>query len=529
MLSLKQISKKYNGFTALDRVDLEVKPGRVHGLVGLNGSGKTTLLGIISGQSVIQKTGGFSGSFVFNGKTCRFTRPAQAVAAGIGMVHQEFALIPGMDVTENISLSRESVNEWTRRILGRDLCLIDRPANRKRAKRILDGLCPDLDPDLLCSHLPVAMKQFVEMARELNRESLKLLLLDEPTAVLGPADAGRLIDAVRQAAQQGTAALYVSHRLEEVAACCHEVTVLRNGSVAGFLENDPEDPDMRKQVLGRLSQLMVGKKLTAAGRRSTRSAGKTPFLEVKNLSVDKHGDRLENLNLTVYQSEILGITSLSGHGRSALGPGLFGLCQTRGEVRLKNRALTRFSPREMIQNRVWMLPEDRREQGLLADHSILENMTFAPVQTGRNFVKKGILPFSRKTDQRQCREYARDTVAALDIQCRSMFQPVGELSGGNQQKVCMAHAMAMAPDLLFVGDPTRGIDIAAKEAVLQLLARTREEKGTTLIISSGEVDELRRICDRIAVFYRGRLFDILDPDQDEADFNQACAGQGAIL
>ncbi|WP_022665802.1 sugar ABC transporter ATP-binding protein [Desulfospira joergensenii] len=528
MLSLKKITKQYNGFTALDGVNLEVEPGRIHGLVGLNGSGKTTLLGIISGQSVIRETGGFSGSFEFNGKKRCFARPAQASAAGIGMVHQEFALIPGMDVAENISLSRESVKAWTQRLLGRDLSMIDPKANQKKAEKILDRLNPELDPNLLCADLPVAMKQFVEMARELNREPLKMLLLDEPTAVLGPADAGRLMDAVRLAAQKGTAVLYVSHRLEEVAACCHGITVLRNGRVAGCLENDPQDPGGRKRMVSQLSALMVGKKVFQKARKPKTNTNRPPFLEVASLSVDKPGDRLDHLDLTVYQGEILGITSLSGHGRTALGAGLFGLCRARGRVRLKSRDLTRFSPEEMIQNRVWMLPEDRREHGLLADHSIVENMTFAPVQTGQGFVKKG-LPFFRGIDQKGCRKYARESVADLDIQCRSVFQKAGELSGGNQQKVCMAHAMAMDPDLLFVGDPTRGIDIAAKESVLRLLARTREEKGTTLVISSGEVEELRRICDRIAVFYRGQLFDILDPERDEADFTLACAGQREAL
>ncbi len=529
MLSLKEITKQFNGFTALDGVDLEIKPGRIHGLVGLNGSGKTTLMGIVSGQAVIHRTGGFSGSFEFDGVQRNFTRPSQAAAAGIGMVHQEFALISGMDAADNISLSGEAIKPWTRKLLGHDLAMIDRRNNQARAQKILDILCPDLSPDLTCGHLPVAMKQFVEVARELNRDNLKLLLLDEPTAVLGPSDANRLLDAVRKTAEKGVAILYVSHRLEEVAACCHEVTVLRNGRVKGVLSHDPKDLSQSQPFVARLSELVAGRRSTKDAFTTGPTAKRTPLLKVKDLFVDKAGDRLSGLNLTVYKGEILGITSLSGHGRTALGPGLFGLCPARGTIRLNQKPLARLSPETMIKNRIWMLPEDRREQGILGDHSILENMTFAAVQNGQNFIKKGPFSLMRICDREGCRAYAKKSVQDLAIQCRSIYQNAGELSGGNQQKVCMAHAMAMAPDLLFVGDPTRGIDIAAKESVLTLLARAREERGTTLVVSSSEVDELKRICDRIAVLYKGKLFDILDPDRDEADFNRVCAGQRATL
>lgn len=513
MLSLENIGKQYNGYTALEGVNLQVAAGSIHGLVGLNGSGKTTLLGIVSGQSVIPETGGFSGRFRFDGKQRTFTRPDQAVSAGIGMVHQEFALIPGMTVAENISISRESTIGWTGRILGRDLSCIDRDGNRKSAGQLTAALGKELDPDLPCAHLPVSLKQFVEMARELNRSPLKLLLLDEPTAVMGPADARRLIRAVRQLARKGTAVLYVSHRLEEVADCCHGISVLRNGRLAGCLENDPDSRKDKTPFKERVSRLMTGKTVRPRARSRASVTVRPPILETAGLAVDKPGDGLKGLDLTVYQGEILGITSLSGHGRTALGPGIMGLFPTRGQVRLNKELLNGRSPGTMIRKGVWMMPEDRRTQGLLADHTIVENMTFAPVQTGRGFVRKSVLPLGYRADQTQCRAYARRCVSELDIRCRSIFQKAGELSGGNQQKVCLAHALAMSPDLLFVGDPTRGIDIAAREAILDLLVRTRAEQGTTLVISSAEKDELRRICDRIAVLHDGILTDILAPDQ----------------
>lgn len=519
MLSLFNISKAYQGYFALDNIDMDVASGEIHGLVGVNGSGKTTLLNILSGQTLIQDTGGFSGTFCLDGKKQRFSDPGQAIRAGIGMVHQEFALVPDLSVADNISLSREQVNPWTRKYLGRDLSLIDRPGNRERARCLLSEMGIDLDPDLLAGNLSVAMKQFVEVARELNRKHLKLLLLDEPTAVLGQKDAQCLVKSVQALAKKGIAVIYVSHRLNEVAACCERITVLENGKKTGCLVSERVENPIKT-----MSKLMVGGQVKKTVRSPVVSFNKQPLLQVENFMADKAGDALTGLDLTVFQGEILGIISLSGHGRTGLAAGLMGLCPASGKVVIKTRPVTDFSPLAMNSHGVWMLAEERETQGLLMDQSLTENMSFAPVQIGKGFVKKNIIPFVRVADKKKCMAYASQSIENLDIICRSALQKAGELSGGNQQKVCLAHALAMAPDLLFVTDPTRGVDIAAKEAILDLLITTHARENMTLVISSGELEELRRICDRIAVLYQGRLFTVLTPDWDEQAFALACSG-----
>ncbi len=651
MLSLSNITKYYKGYPALENIDLKVAPGEVHGLVGVNGSGKTTLLNILSGQTVIRHTGGFSGSFLLDGKERAFSHPGQAIKAGIGMVHQAFALVPDLSVADNIALSGERIIPWTRKYLGRDLSLIDRQGNRKRARELLSAMGIDLDPDLPAGRLSVAMKQFVEMARELNRKHMKLLLLDEPTAVLGREDAQCLIRTVQSLADRGTAVVYVSHRLGEVAACCDRITVLQNGKKTGCLINGggsqysnslkpplktiktpidstkasldsaklplnsakapldsaktplnsakapldsakapldfakapldfakaplnsakapldstklplnstkvplnstkvplnsakahldsaktPLDsakahPDSGRSdaheanLIKAMSTLMVEGRVKKTTRRPVPSLKKKPILQVADFRADKAGDSLNGLDLTVFRGEILGITSLSGHGRTGLAAGLMGLCPASGKVIVNDRAVIEFSPPTMNDHGVWMLTEERETQGLLMDHSLVENMSFAPVQIGKGFVKKTILPFLRVADQKKCLDHARRSIKALDIRCRSVFQKAGELSGGNQQKVCLAHALAMAPALLFVTDPTRGVDIAAREAILDLLVTTHAREKMTLVISSGELEELRRVCDRIAVLYRGRLFAVLTPDRDEEAFALACSG-----
>lgn len=516
MLELRNISKTFGAFHALKSVSLAIRPGEIHGLVGANGSGKSTLLNIISGQRIIHDTGGFRGELLYENEPRRFASPGHAIGAGIGMVHQEFALIPGLSVSENISLTGEKIIEFSRKFLGNDLACINRSANKANASAILRRMGIDLDPGLDTGNLSVSMKQFVEIAREFNRDRLKLLLLDEPTAVLGTDDAARLMDAVKGIAEHGTAVLYVSHRLEEIVSFCDRVTVLRNGEVAGSL-------DKKQNGIKALSDLMVGEKVIKTNRTPMKASEK-PVIQFSSFSVEKPGDRLESLDLAVFKGEILGITSLSGHGRTAIGPGIMGICPSGGSVILHGKALHANQPLKMIKKNIWMLPEDRRGEGLLADHSIMENMTFTAIQTQKKFIRKTPVPFISFPDEKKCRAYAESCIEALDINCRSVFQKVRELSGGNQQKVCIANALSMTPDILFVNDPTRGIDIAAKESILGLLVNAHATHGMTLVISSGELEELRRICDRIVVLYRGRLFDVLSPDRNEKDFILACSG-----
>lgn len=516
MLELKNISKSYGGFPALNSVSLKVAPGEIHGLIGMNGSGKSTLLNILSGQKIIGETGGFKGEIWLENKQRCFTSPGQAILSGIGMVHQEFALFPGLSVSENISLAGEKTFPWSRKLLGDDLALINRPENRANATALLMHMGIDLDPDMSAGLLSVSMKQFVEMAREINRNRLKLLLLDEPTAALGADDVKRLMTAVKGIARNGTAVLYVSHRLEEVIALCDHATVLRNGEAVGCLE-------AKQANIKSLSRLMVGGNVQKT-IRSPVSTGKQPAIQLSAFCVEKPGDPLKGLDLTIFKNEILGVTSLSGHGRTAIGNGFMGIHPSKGSVTLYENPLQKLDPWTMIRKKIWMLPEDRRTDGLLLDHSVMDNMTFTAIHTHKTYVKKTWIPFLNFPDKKKCKAYADTHIKALDIHCRSPFQKVSELSGGNQQKVCIAAALSLQPDILFVNDPTRGVDISAKESILSLLIQAHGVNGLTLIVSSGEIDELKRICDRIAVLYKGRLFDIFSPGRDENDFILACSG-----
>lgn len=516
MLELKNISKSYNGFPALKSVSLKVHPGQIHGLVGVNGSGKSTLCHILSGQSVIHDTGGFEGELWFENKQRCFISPGQAISAGIGMVHQEFALLSGLNVSENISLAKEKTFHWTRRLLGKDLACIDTFENKVNGAALLRKLGIDLDPELAAGSLPVSVKQFVELARELNRNRLKLLLLDEPTAALGTDDANRLMAAVRTAAQTGMAIIYISHRLEEVVSLCDRVTILRNGKIADSVSGEQSN-------VKQLSLLMTGTRVEKTKRLPTDTA-QVPAVRLSGFKSAKPGDAIKSLDLTIFKGEILGVTSLSGHGRSALGPGLMGIYPSEGKIRLNDRLVRSVQPLEMIRRGFWMVPEDRRTEGLLPDHSVMENMTFAAVQSRKKYLRRTGIPFMHFPDKKRCLAYADFCIKRLDIHCRSAFQKAGELSGGNQQKVCIAAALAMKPQILFVNDPTRGIDVEAKESILKLLIQAHKKQNMTLIVASGELDELKRICDRIAVIYNGRLFDILSPDRDDNDFVLACSG-----
>jgi len=582
VFELKNISKSYGSYCALKDVNITIHTGEILGLAGVNGSGKSTLLNILSGQAIIGKTGGFSGEILFKDnslekKTVTFLSPKDAISLGIGMVHQEFALLSTLTVAENITLTRENTIPFTEKVLGRSLACIDEEADIATATSVLNSIAThkpgearidgevapfmDIHPGTITGDLSVGMRQFVEIAREMSRSDLTLLLLDEPTAVLNKAETEQLMGAVRQIAARGTSILYVSHRIEELISLCDRITVLKGGEVAGSVEKSDLTGNITHDIK-KISRLMVGGSVIKTRRAAVKRAAETPpdkggsvtgswsrpAITTYNFTVDKPGDPLKGLDLTIFKGEIIGITALSGHGRNALGAGIMGLHPTGGQLTLYGEKITLSDSegvsKKMIEKNIWLVAEERRTHGLLMDHSIAENITFAAIQNKKMFVKKSSLPFMKKfiqqiisnsgfeflsafitsPDNEACKNHALSCVKELDIQCSSVFQKTGELSGGNQQKVCIAAALTMEPDILFVSEPTRGIDIAGKEAILNLLVKAHQKLGMTIIISSGELDELRRICDRIAVIYQGRLFDIFPPDTGEEEFALAFSG-----
>ena len=383
---------------------------------------------------------------------------------------------------------------------------------------MLETLGVGLDPGVPVADLSVAMQQFVEIAREIEREDLRLLLLDEPTAALNAQDIEKLMGVLRVLAARGTPIIYVSHRLEEIMDLCHSITVLRDGEVVGSYQKGAFD-------LETIAEDMIGRSLVKASKPATTRPGE-PVIKLEGFSVAMPGEHRGAIDLEIRKGEILGLAGLSGQGRSALGYGIMGLYPSQGRVEIRGEAVPVLKPSAMIDRGVFLLPEDRRFHGLLLDHSVADNIVFTARQRRNGFLHAFPIAALRLADRRATRRYAKECVTRFDIACRSVSQRVRELSGGNQQKVCLARALALAPEILFVSEPTRGVDIAAKELILDLLIQTNRVQGTTLVLASSELEELQRVCDRIAVLYEGSVVAILAPDAQERDFALAFAGKG---
>lgn len=518
MIILKNISKKFGNHTALNSISLTIGEGEIHGIAGANGSGKSTLLNILFGNPVIRNTGGYSGDIFIHGRKAVIHIPKSSSDYGIGMIHQEFALIPDMSADENIALCREKTYALTEKIFGKNFALIDRRRTREAANHIMESLGIHIESNLRVAHLPVNLKQFIAIAREISKENLSLLMLDEPTSALNRNDSEMLLNTVKKLSQKCCSVLYVSHRIEEMMNICDAITVLRDGkNIAQYHKKDEFDLDT-------ISTAIVGERTVKAVRKASQR-GSHPVMTFKNFSVNMPHEQISDLTMEIFRGEILGVTSLSGHGKSALGYGVTGFYETGGQVILENEKLDIADSRNTLSKGILFIPEDRREKGLLLSQSVMKNMVFTALQTSDNYyLHRFPLPFLSLIHHKNCRKYAEDSVEKFGINCRSVHQKTGELSGGNQQKVCIARACAVNPEILFISEPTRGVDIRAKEIILETLLDISENFGATVIISSGEIEELKRVCDRIAVLYKGKLFAVLSPEHSDKVFFQAMSG-----
>jgi simple sugar transport system ATP-binding protein len=519
ILELRDIAKEFHANRVLKGVSLAVRPGSIHALVGENGAGKSTLMNILFGMPVIWETGGYRGQVVLEGREVKFESPAQAMAAGLGMVHQEFMLIPGFSVAENIKLNREPTRpNVLSRVFGPALESLDRATIGADARAALDRVGLSIDEWLPVAGLPVGHMQFIEIAREVDKRNARLLIFDEPTAVLAESEATELLAVMKSLAAKGLGILFITHRLDEVLAVADEITVLRDGAVVGRL-------DPAATTVGEIAALMVGRPAKIAEARSVaeRAAG-VPALEIDDLRVDMPGERVEGVSLTVRKGEILGIGGLAGHGKIGIANGLMGLHPARGRVMKDGAPLELNDPRAAIRTGLAFVSEDRRGVGILPDESIELNIALTAIEAQNRFLLPGPIDPLRLIDGAAVRRHARSMIERLDIRCTGPRQPVRRLSGGNQQKVCLARAMTLEPDTLLVSEPTRGIDVGAKERVLEIL-RGLNREGMTLVVTSSELAELRAICDRIALVYRGRIEAILPPDASDQAFGLAMAGE----
>jgi len=519
LLEFKNITKSYAGNTVLKNLNLDIRAGEIHALVGENGAGKSTLMNILFGMPVIHDTGGFEGSFELDGKPVDVRSPFHAMELGIGMVHQEFMLIPGFTVTENIKINREIkrdtfFNKLTSKLFGSRIQTLDRKAMSEDAKKAISTLGIGIEEYAMVMGMPVGHMQFVEIAREIDKTNIRLLVLDEPTAVLTENEAETLISAMRNMAKNGISIVFISHRLDEITAASDRVTILRDGEL--IVTKDTKDTNVLE-----LAELMVGREVSIDREDSDRIGSDDIILTIKNLEVAMPGERVRGVDLEVRKGEILGIGGLAGQGKLGIANGIIGLFAARGEVIFEGKPLPLQNAKAALDAGIAFVSEDRKGVGLLLEESIELNIAFAAMQVRNDFLRKiGPLRFF---DHARARDHAVAMIQELDVRCTSSLQPVGRLSGGNQQKVCLARALTQKPKLLFVSEPTRGIDIGAKKLILDILLKLAEE-GMTIVMTSSELAELRSICDRIAIICEGQVAGTLLPDAPAADFGLMMSG-----
>jgi ABC-type sugar transport system ATPase subunit len=492
ILIAKQISKQFPGVLALDNVDLELFPGEVHALVGENGAGKSTLIKVLGGQH--RPT---SGTLIMNGRPVHFDNPRQSQSAGISVINQEFNLIPQLTIAENIFLGREP-----RHATG----LIDWKTINEHSASLLRELGMTVSPRMRVEYLSVADRQLVEVAKALSQD-FRVMIMDEPTAALNSAEVERLFSIIANLRQRGIAVLYVSHRLSEIFRIADRVTVLRDGRrVDTRLIGDLTEDDVITMMIGRsLADYAVHKGAPSENRVA---------LSVRNLSIP---NAARDITFDLYYGEVLGVAGLIGSGRSELMRALFGvLPYAGGEISIDGRAVDISSPIQALREGIFMLPEDRKVEGLFPDLSVLDNiMVKRPRENDRALAR---LFLARKTE----RGLYRQLLETLAIRAHSPEQLIATLSGGNQQKALLGRALISRARILLLNEPTRGVDIGTKVEIHELIRRLAQE-GCAVMVSSSDVPELVKISDRCLVLSGGSMTGLLQGLQVNEDNILACA------
>lgn len=488
-IEMCSITKRFGRVIANQAINFSVKAGEIHALLGENGAGKTTLMNMLCGLYEPDQ-----GEIRVQDQLVRFRAPRDAIAAGIGMVHQHFMLVEPFTVAENIVLGQS----------GRGLIRESPKRLEARLEALANQYGLRIDPTAQIWQLSVGEQQRVEIFKALYRNA-KVLILDEPTAVLTPQEAEDLMTTLRGLARQGTAIVFISHKLNEVMAVCDRVTVLRDGQAIGTVAI--QDCTERK-----LAQMMVGREVNLARNRAIPSSKPAaPVLELKNLWVN--GDRglsaLQGVNLVIYSGEILGIAGVDGNGQRELEEAIVGLrSPQRGEIR--------------VEGKLAHIPSDRYAMGLLIEFSVAENLVLKDIQAPP-FQRKGLL------QHRYILKHATDLVQRFLIRTPSVKTRTGKLSGGNAQKVVFARELSRNHQVLLAAQPTRGLDVGATEFVrTQLLAQ--REAGTAVLLISTELDEILSLSDRIAVLYEGAIVDVIDAEAaDLHDLGLLMAGKGETV
>ncbi|MCL2163063.1 MAG: sugar ABC transporter ATP-binding protein [Oscillospiraceae bacterium] len=466
ILELRDVVKLYPGVVAMNKVSISFKAGEIHALVGENGAGKSTLIKCLTG--CIEPTGG---EIFYMGEIWKKVTPAQALKKGIGAVYQEFNLIPFLSVAENLYYGRE---------LEKGLFLDQETMNRE-TNSIMQELGVDINPDSKVKDLTVAYQQMVEIAKTLSR-NVKFLILDEPSAPLTSREIEAMFAVVRRLKEKGVTVLYISHRLEEIFEISDRVSVMRDGEYICTLNTAETDHQQ-------LVRLMVGRELTGDYPQRKTPVGRN-VLEVKNL----YSKYVKNVSFQLKKGEILGLGGLVGAGRTETARAIFGADDViSGQITLNGRPLSLKGPKTAIKNGIGLIPEDRKHHGVLLGLSIKENITFAclPRISPRQWV-------NTKEENIMVHKEIQD----LQIRTPSETQLVKNLSGGNQQKVVLAKWLATNCDVLLFDEPTRGIDVGAKQEIYKLM-RALAEQGISIIMISSEMPELLGMSDRIVIMHEG--------------------------
>ena len=466
ILTLKNITKEFPGVKALDDVTINIERGTIHGLVGENGAGKSTLIKVLAGIYQPNK-----GEIILDGKPCRFNSPIEARRAGISVVHQEIKLAEPLSVAENMFLGNVQLKNG----------LVDWKGMRRRAREIVEDLGMDIDINAQVSSLTVAKKQIVEIMHAINNNS-RILIMDEPSAVLTDRELEVMFRIVKQLRDEGITIIYISHRLDEIFGLCSNVSVLRDGC---HIDTIPVASVDRQGLIN----MMVGREMGQEYPKEVGNVGGT-ILEVKNLS----RGILQDISFEVKSGEVFGISGLVGAGRTELARAILGIDKPEsGEVYVRGKKVHYRTFADAIRDGLGLIPEDRKLQGLVQIMSVKRNTTLVNM---KRVLRAGVI--SSSLEEKLSKEYADK----LHVVTPSMETEVQYLSGGNQQKVVIAKWLFQNSEILFLDEPTRGIDVGAKAEIYRLINRMANE-GKSIIMISSEMPELLGMCDRIMVMHEG--------------------------
>jgi len=487
-LEVRNITKRFPGVLANDRVNFDLRKGEIHALLGENGAGKTTLMNIIYGLYTPNE-GEF---FISNGEGLQQVQihsPNDAIQAGIGMVHQHFMLVPVFTVAENIILGQE---------ITRGPSLDIRTA-RQKITELSEEYGLEIDPDALIEDIPVGVQQRVEIVKALYRNA-RILVLDEPTAVLTPQEVESLFHIMRQLTERGVSIVFITHKLKEVLAVADRITTMRRGQVVGT--TTPAESDEHK-----LAAMMVGREVILTVDKAPASPGEV-VMEVKDLSIvdERHVEVVRKVSFQVRAGEILGIAGVQGNGQTELVESLSGLRERKsGQVLLGGKEIPELSPRLNVEAGQAHIPEDRHKHGLVLAYSIADNEVLCTYYQP---------PFAKglQRDQKAVMKNAVELIDRFDIRTPSPNLPASNLSGGNQQKVIVARELSRPIKLLIANQPTRGLDVGSIEYIHRQIVDMRDQ-GIAVLLVSAELDEITSLSDRIAVMYHGQIVATVDPDK----------------